>query len=89
MRELVRADLPDHMVPSVVVPLPELPLTPSGKTDLKALPAPPESAVAGRPPRSAASRCCASCSPRCWAWPRSAWTTTSSTGAATRCSRPG
>lgn len=35
-----RAHLPDHMVPSHLVFLDELPLTPSGKVDVAALPAP-------------------------------------------------
>ncbi|MCA1006871.1 amino acid adenylation domain-containing protein [Rhodococcus hoagii] len=32
--------LPSHMVPSLIVPIPEVPLTPSGKLDQKALPEP-------------------------------------------------
>ena len=36
----LKAELPDYMVPSVLVPMAELPLTPQGKVDRAALPAP-------------------------------------------------
>jgi natural product biosynthesis luciferase-like monooxygenase protein len=47
VRELLRAQLPDYMVPVAFVVLAELPLTPNRKTDRKALPAPQLQAAAG------------------------------------------
>ncbi|MEV8532241.1 amino acid adenylation domain-containing protein [Streptomyces sp. NPDC051211] len=54
VRAFLAGALPDYMVPTVVVVLDALPLTPSGKTDRKALPEPDfGTVVAGRAPRTA------------------------------------
>ena len=40
LRDFLKASLPDYMIPSTIVLLDEMPLTPNGKVDLKALPGP-------------------------------------------------
>ncbi len=59
LRDHLRARLPEHMVPAVLVPLAALPLTPNGKVDKRALPAPEVRLEAGAgltPPETALER---------------------------------
>ncbi|WP_165975404.1 non-ribosomal peptide synthetase [Actinomadura rubrisoli] len=53
LRDHLKERLPDHLVPSSVVAIAEVPLTPNGKLDQRALPAPDFAASAtGRAPRT-------------------------------------
>ncbi len=54
VREHAAARLPDYMLPSAMVILDQLPLTPSGKTDKTALPAPGQAGGGGRGPQTVA-----------------------------------
>ncbi len=47
LRSYLAAELPEFMVPSIYVPMKAMPLTPNGKTDRKALPAPQSQRRAG------------------------------------------
>ncbi|MFZ3284480.1 amino acid adenylation domain-containing protein [Pseudomonas sp.] len=61
IRATLQANLPDYMVPGHLLLLANLPLTPSGKLDRKALPAPDPAQLQGdyRAPQSDAERCLA------------------------------
>ncbi|MGD9484520.1 amino acid adenylation domain-containing protein [Streptomyces sp. TRM70308] len=54
LRAHLAAELPDHMVPAALVPIDRLPLSPSGKLDPAALPAPKTAAAARREPATPA-----------------------------------
>lgn len=54
VRAHLAEELPDHMVPTALVPLDRLPLSPSGKLDSAALPAPETAATARREPATEA-----------------------------------
>ena len=57
MREQLRDQLPDYMVPSVIMVLDEFPMTPNGKLDRRALPAPQSTVTApSQRPRTAMQR---------------------------------
>jgi hypothetical protein len=47
LRAFVRRELPDYMVPSALMVLDALPMTPNGKVDRRALPAPDGTRAAG------------------------------------------
>ncbi|MEV0373732.1 amino acid adenylation domain-containing protein [Streptomyces sp. NPDC050636] len=54
VRAYLAEELPDHMVPTALVPIDRLPLSPSGKLDAAALPAPETAAAARREPATEA-----------------------------------
>ncbi|MFC9948455.1 amino acid adenylation domain-containing protein [Streptomyces pratensis] len=54
LRSYLAEQLPDHMVPTALVPIDRLPLSPGGKLDASALPAPEITAAARREPSTEA-----------------------------------
>lgn len=55
LRAHLSAELPPHLVPAAIVPIERIPLTPSGKVDQEALPAPEQRARAGHTPPATAA----------------------------------
>jgi phthiocerol/phenolphthiocerol synthesis type-I polyketide synthase E len=56
LRRALAERLPDYLLPTVIVIMNEFPLTPSGKVDVAALPAPPLAAASGGAPATATER---------------------------------
>ena len=50
LRAYLQKNLPDYMVPAVIMPVPQMPLNANGKVDHSALPAADAAPAAGRPP---------------------------------------
>lgn len=77
-RAALQASLPDYMVPGHLLLLADLPLTPSGKLDRKALPTPDPAQLQGdyRAPQSPAEQCLAQVWAEVLHVPRVGWTIT-------------
>jgi amino acid adenylation domain-containing protein/non-ribosomal peptide synthase protein (TIGR01720 family) len=56
LREFLARTLPDYLVPSAFVPVDEIPLSPNGKVDRKALPVPEFTSTGHVPPRNDVER---------------------------------
>ena len=52
LRRALATTLPEHMIPAAIVVLESLPITPNGKLDRRALPAPVFTSTVGRSPRT-------------------------------------